>query len=226
MTVVQDETCAWVIVPMINPLPVADDWTILSDGSIAILRATDNRIDWLRADGSRAQSAPVPFTSKRLSLDEKVAFVDSTRAALEKLRYGPDRGARAEPEARPACDASRVTSIHIFKPETVSDPSSFAAYEGRTPPPLLFVSPSSLPDVVPAFGPGSTRADMENHLWIRTSQGLKNGAIYLVVNREGQVIARMVMPPGRVIVGFGPNHVVYLAVSENGAVRLERARYD
>jgi len=226
MTIVQDETCAWVIVPMINPLPIADDWTMLADGAIAIVRAADRRVEWINTDGSRSQSNTIPFALRRLSSDEKVAFVDSARQALRNARLTFTGGSRTDPQDHAVCDPSTVTSIHIFKPEALSDPSSFANYQGRTPPPLLFVAPNTLPDIVPAFGPASTLGDMENRLWIRTSEQSRNGIIYFVLSREGELLARVLVPTSRTIVGFAADHVVYLSVSENGAVRLERARYN
>jgi hypothetical protein len=100
-----------------------------------------------------------------------------------------------------------------------------AAYAGRTPPPLLFVPARELPDYVPAFGPGSVRADLDGNLWVRTVEGVNGGAIYCVVNRGGQLISRILVPPGRVIAGFGEGGIVFMGVGEKGGVRLERARF-
>ena len=38
----------------INPMPIVDDWAVLSDGSIAIVRGQDYHVDFLNADGTIA----------------------------------------------------------------------------------------------------------------------------------------------------------------------------
>jgi sugar lactone lactonase YvrE len=87
------------------------------------------------------------------------------------------------------------------------------------------VSPSELPDYKPAFAPGSTRADAEGNLWIRTSQNVDARPVYNVINRKGELIHRVQLPANRVLVGFGSGGAVYLAV-RNGptTAHLEKAR--
>lgn len=71
------------------PLATIDDWAVLSDGTIAIVRGQDYRIDFLKADGSKLRSEKVAFDWKRLSDDDKLAIVDS----IQKARAaGPQLG--------------------------------------------------------------------------------------------------------------------------------------
>jgi hypothetical protein len=91
-------------------------------------------------------------------------------------------------------------------------------------PPLMMVSPSELPDYKPPFAPGSTRADADGNLWVRTSQNVDARPVYNVINRKGELIDRVQLPANRILVGFGPGGVVYLAVREGTTVHLEKAR--
>jgi hypothetical protein len=91
-------------------------------------------------------------------------------------------------------------------------------------PPLTMVSPSELPDYKPAFTPGSTRADADGNLWVRTSQNVNTRPVYDVINRKGELIDRVQLPQNRVLVGFGANGVVYLAVRDGTTAHLEKAR--
>jgi hypothetical protein len=91
-------------------------------------------------------------------------------------------------------------------------------------PPLTMVSPSELPDYKPAFTPGSTRADADGNLWIRTSRNVDARPVYDVVNRKGELIDRVQLPLNRVLAGFGANGVVYLAVRDGTTAHLEKAR--
>jgi hypothetical protein len=95
---------------------------------------------------------------------------------------------------------------------------------GGLPREITMVSPSELPDYKPAFVPGSTRADTDGNLWIRTSQNVGGVPVYNVINRKGELIDRVQLPKNRVLVGFGPGGVVYLAVREGTTAHLEKAR--
>ena len=76
----------------INPMPQGDDWTLLPDGTIAIVRNRDFHVDWLDANGKMTSTAKIPFEWERLTDEQKVAFVDSARTAIEKLRASGQLG--------------------------------------------------------------------------------------------------------------------------------------
>jgi hypothetical protein len=64
----------------VNPVQAADDWTVLGDGTIAIVRVGDYHVDWVRPDGRVTKSPSVPAKWDRLSDAMKVAIIDSLRA--------------------------------------------------------------------------------------------------------------------------------------------------
>ena len=66
---------------VINPLPAPDEWAVLSDGSVAIVRGRDYRIDWIRPDGATS-STRLPFDWKRVSDGDKRKLIDSARATF------------------------------------------------------------------------------------------------------------------------------------------------
>ena len=89
-----------------NPLPQGDDWALLPDGTIALVRTKDFHIDWLNPDGTRTASPKIPFNWERLTDEGKVAFIDSAKVAIEKARasgqlavggFGPQLVMRAGP---------------------------------------------------------------------------------------------------------------------------------
>jgi hypothetical protein len=72
------------------PLPTIDDWSLLSDGSIAILRGRDYHIDWILPDGSKRSTEKIPFEWKRLTDEDKLALVDSiTKTRANAQPGGP-----------------------------------------------------------------------------------------------------------------------------------------
>jgi hypothetical protein len=74
-----------------NPLPMTDDWALLSDGTIAVVRGHDFHVDWIAPDGQVTSSPKLPYEWQRLSDDDKQMVVDSARAAIEKQREEAQR---------------------------------------------------------------------------------------------------------------------------------------
>jgi hypothetical protein len=189
----------------VNPLLQGDDWAILSDGTIALVRAKDYHVDWLSPQGTLTSSPKIPFQWERLTDEAKVALIDSARTAILKARASGQQGAGGEVMIR-----------------SIGGPGGAGAAD--QPPPPTMISPSELPDYKPAFPPGSTRADTEGNLWIRTSQNVNGIPVYNVINRKGELIDRVQLPKNRVLAGFGPGGVVYLAVRDGTTAHLEKAR--
>jgi hypothetical protein len=88
-----------------------------------------------------------------------------------------------------------------------------------------FVEPSELPDYKPPFFAGSTRADLDGNLWVRTipTKFIAGGPVYDVINRKGELVDRVPVPANTVFSGVGPNGTVYLALTDNKTVYLEAA---
>jgi len=189
----QDEGCALWITPLINPLRVVDDWTVTSDGALAIVRGADYHIDWVAADGSVSTGSRIPARPKRLSDDEKAALIDSTRTVLEKLRPVRPAPKPVAPSSRgSACDPEAPTQVNV---SVRDDPVSIAAVS-RGPGPLAFVASSELPDYVPPFAPASVRADLEGNVWIRTLEVVNGGSVYDVVRPDNPLVGRCVAALG------------------------------
>jgi len=226
---------------VVNPLPQGDDWALMPDGTIALVRTKDYHVDWLNTDGTVTASPKIPFQWERLSDEAKVAFIDSAKVAIEKarasgqlvlgggpqmvLRGGPDGAAGGAQRAAPGGDAPRRDGAPAAGGNTtVTAVGPGGGAFGGPLPTLTLVSPSELPDYKPAFAPGSTRADADGNLWIRTSQNVDARPVYDVIDRKGSLIDRVQLPANRVLVGFGQGGVVYLAVRDGSTAHLERAR--
>ncbi len=226
LNVVQNDRGGMSVSMMMNPMPVVDDWTLLPDGTLAVLRGADYHLDWLAPDGTRTSTAKIPFDWQRLSDEAKVAFLDSAKTAIEAQRALATTvaGATNAVFAGPTGGGAAMTSMRI---EIAGAPPRAAAQAGAATgmamPALNMVPPADIPDYRPAFGTGAMRADLEGNLWIRTSKIVNGGPVYDVVNRSGVLIDRVVFPFGRVIAGFGPG-VVYMGVRDEKGARLELAR--
>jgi hypothetical protein len=214
-----------------NPLPQGDDWALLPDGTIALVRTRDFHVDWLAPTGSITSSPKIPFNWERLTDEGKVAFIDSARVAIEKARasgqlgiggFGPQLVMRGGPGGdAPPAGQRRDGPTGGNTTVTAVGPGGGA---GGPLPQLTMISPSDLPDYKPAFAPGSTRVDTDGNLWIRTSQNVDGRPVYDIINRKGELIDRVQLPANRVLAGFGDGGVVYLAVRDGSTAHLEKAR--
>jgi len=204
----------------------------MADGSIAIVRGHDYHVDFIRPDGTRESAAKMPFDWRRLTDEDKVAFIDSLKVAREKFLAAQPQAAQQGPTA-----SSTTTTTPGGAQRTemvVMGPGPGAAGGGGNPMQGMmnsrnanFVPANELPDYQPPFFSGGTvRADMDGNLWIRTipTKAYTGGPIYDVVNAKGVLIDRVQIPKDRQIAGFGTDGVVYLTFVESGKTKLERAK--
>jgi hypothetical protein len=203
----------------INPMPIVDDFAVVSDGSVAIVRGKDYHIDWVNPEGGIAPTPKLPFDWQRLSDEDKIAVIDSTKSAMERQRAA----AAANPGA-PAEGGQRISMSFNAGGDGAARGMSMAA---GAAPPLSFITASELPDYRPAFVQGAARADLDGNLWIRTSAvrtGGVAGPIYDVINRKGELVDRLQIPAGRQIIGFGRGGVVYMSARDEKGTWIERAK--
>ncbi|MEP6491182.1 MAG: hypothetical protein ABJF01_00800 [bacterium] len=211
----------------INPMQIVDDWAVIADGSIAIVRGQDYHIDWVNADGSTTTSSKLSFDWQRLSDEDKVAVIDSAKASSERAAASRATGLAAGMAAAGGGGGAAGDGMVVMSFRSGGDAGGGrgAVGGGPTASPMTFVSPSELPDYRPVFTQGATRADLDGNLWIRTSatrNGAIAGPIYDVVNRKGEVTDRIQVPSGRTIVGFAKGGIVYMMARDDKGAWLER----
>jgi hypothetical protein len=192
------------VAQVVNPMPLTDDWAVLSDGTIAVVRGHDYRVDFIDGAGHVSSGPKIPFEWERMNDDAKSAIIDSTRADIAR---------------RAALTAARDSAAGRVPPQP---PPGFPVLP---PMQLEFVSIDELPDYRPAFRQAAARGDADGNLWVRTSKMSNGGPVYDVINNKGALIDRVAIPPGRVIAGFGPGGMVYMGVVDGNITRLERARW-
>ncbi len=228
----------------INPLPIVDDWALLPNGTVAVVRGRDFHVDWYHPDGPMTSSAKIPFDWQRLTDDQKAAVIDSAKQVMEQRRQermaaldstrkltGNGQQQRATVGGDPGAGGGMGQMVMVVRTDVGgggggggTPPMRGASTQQITMPPLQFVAPYELPDYRPAFGTAATRCDLNGNLWIRTSQSSDGRPIYDVVNDKGELTDRVQLPAFRTIAGFGPG-VVYMGVTDStGVIHLERAR--
>jgi hypothetical protein len=197
-----------------NPMPQTDEFAVLADGSIAIVRGQDYHVDFIRPDGSRFSTGKLPYDWRRLTDDDKQRSVDSARRVREAQAAA--RGASAGGNAGGGAGSARGGGVGGGDPVAVPK----IAY-GEVP-------PAELPDYVPPIRLGAAKADADGNLWIlptTSAQSVAGELVYDVVNVRGELFERVRVPLGRSIAGFGKGGVVYL---QSGSIadgfRVEKTR--
>lgn len=71
-----------------DPMPVADEWAVTSDGTVAIVRSADYHVDWISPGGRLTSTSRISFPWHRLSADDKAKVVDA--AARAYASSGPN----------------------------------------------------------------------------------------------------------------------------------------
>lgn len=225
------------VTTQINPLPVVDDWAVLSDGTVAFVRGRDYHVDFTNADGTRTSATKLPFDWQRMTDEDKSAFLDSLKAA--RARQGANApgiafGGGAAPGGAGGGGGAPQMVI-IGGPAAPGGGGAGGGPNVRGGPgasgdganlQLNFVPASELPDYKPPFFANSVRADGEGNLWIRTipTSKIAGGPVYDVVNHKGELVDRVQVPLDRTIIGFGPEGSVYLGARDGASVHLERAK--
>jgi len=221
------------LTPVFSPLSIIDDWTVLPDGSVAILRGSDYHLDWIDSNGTRASSPRLPFDWKRLSDDGKVAVIDSARKALEgQAKLGSNAASAAALGPGGHGGGSTIPSGHSMTIMPIGGedgaPPPQSANKGPTLPVVAeLVEPSDLPDYYPPIlQSGEMRADFNGNVWIlpATTAQAGRGLVYDIVNRQGVLFERVRLPLGRALEGFGHDGAVYMTSHGSDGARLEKAR--
>jgi hypothetical protein len=172
-----------------------DSWMLLPDGTVAIVRQADYHIDWVALDGSKTSSPKMPFDWRPIPAEEKQRMIDSV--------------------------AKIQDSIAAARPVPPNAPPGF-----KPPPPPPVVSATEIPDYYPPTRLGTMKLDFDGNLWIppTTSRDARDGLLYDVVNRKGEVIERVQLPSGRSIASFVPGGRVVLRTRVGNTVTLELAK--
>jgi hypothetical protein len=195
--------------PVTNPLPTWDEWALMPDGTVAVVRVQDYHIDWYAPDGTKSSTPKMAFDWRRVTDEDKQRMIDSARRAYDiRVANTPPR-----PPPRPSRDDEGMAMM--------------AASFDAVPPVFMAVDPSEIPDYYPPIRPGSVKADRDGNLWIipTTSLLAGSGFVYDVINREGRIVERVRIPAGRIIVAFGKNGLIYMISQTTSRQQiLERAR--
>lgn len=218
----------------VNPLVTVDEWSVLTDGTLAMVRGQDYHVDIVNPNGEATKGAKLPFDWKRLTDADKQALVDSARTANENAQKaatanGTGNGTFTMGGAAPAGGGGGggvgETRVMVMMGPGGGGGGGTATVGGEAmgapmgqpmnigAPKIDFVPLKEIADYYPAIRPGAARPDLDGNLWIlptTSAQSQGGELVYDVVNKSGELFQRVRIPSGRSIAGFGKGGVVYL----------------
>jgi hypothetical protein len=179
---------------LVNPFAMSDEWGLLTDGTIAIVRVHDYHIDWIDPNGTQPSTPKMTIEWRRYTEAEQMQRADSMRGVIEakvKRSFGLDGSSTLQVKV----DIGLVPDSEFpqFWPP-VEPGAVIADLDGH-----LWILPTTAPSTADGF-------------------------TYDVVDMSGRVFERVRLPKGRVLVGFGPGGTMYLTRSAGAMTYLERAR--
>ncbi|MBC8087860.1 MAG: hypothetical protein H7Z40_11390 [Phycisphaerae bacterium] len=232
---------------VVNVLPLADEFAVLSDGTVAVLRVSDYHVDFVNIDGKLESSPKLPFSFVSLTVNDRQILIDSARSAQAAAdAAGISTMAREGAAVATGVAVAKATGLNGTKPGEgfkvdVQQTGAVAAgtvaanpgqaVQGTLPfamrsSDIEYIPAERLPSRHPAFTGGRAMVvDLSDNLWIHTTAkdpSMQNGVMYDVVNRNGALSRRVRIPAGRTVAGFGANGVVYLRFQDDAGWGIER----
>ncbi len=181
-----------------TPLSPRDGWAVGPDGSVALVRSGEYRVEWIRPNGSVVRGPANPFEPVKIGNAEKEAWVNTrSRDGLSVMIDIGGGGARQATFSRGGASRSQSGVDDYTWPE------SMQAFDAGG----VYITPNGL-------------------LWVEQAVETGADAIFDVFDTQGRLTRRVSLPAGREIVGFGAGVVYTIAADEFDLMWLERFRIE
>ncbi len=178
------------------PMSPQDAWAAGPDGSIAIARAGDYSVEWVRPDGSVVRGPANDYNPVRVGRDEKQAWVE--------------RSARSGLRVQMAVENGRVSTSFGRGGRARDD------WEQQYP---------EWPEVMPAFQPNGVFVTPDGQMWVERYVAAAEPPTFDVFDSAGRMVKRISFSPGRRLVGFGRTAVYLVSADEFDLLRLEKYEF-
>jgi hypothetical protein len=180
-----------------NPLAPQDDWAVLPDGRVAVVRAPDYRLDVYRSVASKVSGSPIAY--------EKVRVDAAVKKMVEDQRARNSRNAVRMTVSAGSGGTTRQTEVGGAQPNL---------------PPL-----TDWPDFMPPFQAQAAVARPNGEIWVlRTRKPGDEIPTYDVFDAAGRVIGKVALPRNHRLIGFGQGTVYLVRLDDDDLQYLQRYR--
>ena len=180
------------------PLAPKDDWAVAPDGRVAVVRADDYSVHWVRPGGETVNGPPTSYRPVPVGRAEKEAWVEEFFTG--SIDMGIRRSANGERQVRFSRGSRDRGDLDIDQ----------------------VIWPSHLP----AFKPGRSVVAPNGDLWVQRYGAVDQPVSIDVFDGRGQRKDEVALPARRHVVGFGSGVVYVIYVDEVGLHWLERYRIE
>ncbi len=178
------------------PMPLGDAWSVIEDGAVARVVASDYHVEWWLPDGRTVNGPPIPHRRVRVGRPEREAWV-------EELLAGPSSGMSMHRGAA----ASRPSPTVVAQRLRELDPNRFPSHR-------------------PAFRWGYTPGSPQGNVWVRLDvESDRSRTVFDVIGRDGSLVHRLSLSGRARIVGFGVDSVYLVRLDQFDLEWLEKHRY-
>jgi hypothetical protein len=181
-----------------TPMSPQDGWAIGQDGSIALVRSGEYRVEWIRSNGSVVRGPANPFEPVKIGNAEKEAWVDTrSRDGLSVAIDIAGGGARQASFSRGGASGARFG-----------------------------IDDYTWPEYMQAFDAGGVYITPSGMLWVERAAREGASVTFDVFDTDGRLTRRVMLPTGREIAGFGAGVLYTVTADEFDLMWLERFRID
>jgi hypothetical protein len=180
----------------IRPVPFAggDGWAVSSQGTVAVARVGQYRVDWVDASGTLRSGTSIPHDRVRIGSAEQREWVSQ-----QQLTGGV--GMSVE-------DNNGRISVSFARNRPGRDGPSTEGLRW--------------PEYKPPFDNTTLVVDRSGRLWVRRHLPAGRPMTYDVVGGDGRLVASVAFPAGRRLVGFGARALYVTATDDDGLQTVER----
>lgn len=176
--------------------PIVDEWGLLPDGRVVVVRGADYRMDFIAAPGTVTTRGPVPYDRVRVTEKDKEKMREQQKRMQEEISKAAASAAASMPNAG----------------------------KGRARMPSMAVDePTEWPEFKPAFGQSALKVAPDGELWVaRHRAAADEGQLFDVFTSAGVLRLRVELPRKTALVGFGARHLYVVRIDDDELQYLQR----
>jgi hypothetical protein len=206
--------------------PFYDAAMVVTDGSIAIFRAREYRIEWMAPDGTRSLGPRLPYPWKRVNDADRTHLLEAVNG-IRRLAFDSVVAKRAADSARTGAGPTIGRAFARGGRGTARGAQTVQQVPAPPPAPPEYITGDEIPDFLPPTGPSPMLVDADNNVWLHPISfdwTPDDAPVWEIINRKGELVERVIVPDNLTIVGFVRGGYVLVTSRDAGVATLQKVR--